>query len=79
MAVADDEVPSLKEFKARNKVTYPIAVDQGDRLFNRFNMGIPSTVLIDTQGVIRHIEAVYTPKNFALAKARYIKLLPKKR
>ena len=79
LALDGDSVASLKQFQRRNKTSYPIAIDQGGKNFDRFDLGIPSTVLRDRNGVIRLVHEGYEPASFAATKRRFIALLPPKR
>ena len=72
IGLKEDTVASLQGFKKRHRLTYPIALDRGGRVFGRFAMdGIPASVLIDRQGVIRFMETGYSPPKFAQTLARF--------
>ncbi len=77
IAPRDDTVASLKAFKARNKVSYPIAIDRANRLFGPFDPAIPMSVLIDRSGVIRQVGEGYSPAEFKMLQQRFGSLLPK--
>lgn len=76
IGLKEDSIASLKQFKTRHRLTYPIALDRGGRLFGKFALsGIPSSVLLDRQGVIRYIETGYSPQKFAQTSARFSSLM----
>ena len=75
LAVEGDTVPSLKEFRARNKATYPIAIDAGHHVFGHFELGFPSTVLVDRSGTIRFIEEGFMPAQFAATQKKFLGLM----
>ena len=76
LSIDPDSVAALKKFQSRNKTNYPIAIDKGSKVFNNFNMGIPSGVLIDRNGVIRVVHEGYDPASFATVRRRFAALLP---
>lgn len=74
--MSEDSPASLKQFRRRNKVAYPIAVDKANRMFGRFRLqGIPATVLIDRNGVIQHIDDKYSAAGVARSKQKFQTLL----
>lgn len=75
IAVNGDTLPDLKEFRNRNKVNYPIAIDASDRLFDRFEVGFPTTVLVDRNGIIRLVEEGFVPKEFPKTQSRFAALI----
>lgn len=75
LGVEGDTVPSLKEFQARHKATYPIAIDAGNRVFGHFELAFPSTVLVDRNGTIRYIEEGFMPAQFALTQKKFVGLM----
>ncbi|MBV9469742.1 MAG: TlpA family protein disulfide reductase [Abitibacteriaceae bacterium] len=75
IAVNGDTVSDLKEFQARHKVNYPIAIDASDRLFGRFDVAFPSTVLVDRNGVIRLVEEGFVAQEFPKTQARFAALM----
>jgi peroxiredoxin len=76
LSIDPDTVASLKKFQSRNKTSYPIAIDKGGKVFGNFNMGIPSGVLMDRNGVIRLVHEGYEPASFAVVRQRFAALLP---
>jgi len=76
IAPREDEVARLKQFKTRNKVSYPILIDQGGRIFESLPLGFPAAVLVDNKGVIRSAAGIESPAVFTAMKARFTKLLP---
>jgi peroxiredoxin len=77
IAPREDEVASLKQFKTRNKVRYPIVIDQSGRIYETLPLGFPAAVLVDTKGVIRAAHGIGSEKEFAATRARFVGLLPK--
>lgn len=76
IGLKEDSVASLKKFRTRHRLSYPIALDRGGRMFGKFALdGIPASVLIDRQGVIQYIETGYSPQKFAQAQARFSSLV----
>ncbi|MDF2440248.1 MAG: Redoxin [Abditibacteriota bacterium] len=76
IALKEDSITSLKKFKTRHRLTYPIALDRGGRMFGKFALNaIPASVLFDRQGVIRHIETGYSSQKFAQTSARFTTLI----
>ena len=76
VAMSEDSPASLKQFRQRNKVAYPIAIDKGNRMFGRFPLqGIPATVLIDRNGVIQHIDDKYSAAGVARSRQKFLALL----
>ncbi|MDQ3812863.1 MAG: redoxin domain-containing protein [Armatimonadota bacterium] len=76
LAPKEDEVASLKQFKSRHKVSYPIVIDRSGRLYSSIDVGFPGAMLVDRQGVIRWMGDVSTIQEFAGVQARFAKLLP---
>jgi peroxiredoxin len=74
IALQGDTPTAIKQFRARNKVNYPIAIDAGNK-FGRFIEGIPLTVVVDRKGIIKEVHEDFDAKTNAQLKARYLKLL----
>lgn len=72
-----DAVPDLKKFETRHKTAYPIAIDQGGKVYNYFGNGIPTSILIDRRGIIRAIHLGFEPKSFANERTHFLNLLPR--
>jgi peroxiredoxin len=73
VALKGDTVASLRQFRQRNKVNYPLAIDAHGRL-GRHIEGIPFTIIVDRNGVIRHAHG-YDPKAMPAQKAAFLKML----
>ena len=65
---------ALKDFQARHKTNYPIAIDTQNK-FGKFIEGIPLTIVVDNKGTIREVHNGFDEKTTAQLKARYLKLL----
>lgn len=78
-AVHDDSVGELKKFRARNKVSYPIVLDKGDKTISQFGVGIPTAVLIDRKHIIRHVQEGFDPESFASDRKKFLSFLRAKR
>lgn len=74
IALQGDTAGAIKQFRTRNKVSYPIAIDGGNK-FGRFIEGIPLTVVVDRKGIIQEVHDGFDVKTNARLKARYLKLL----
>ena len=75
IGLKEDLVASLKQFRSRHRLSYPIALDRSN-LFGKFALdGIPASVLVDRQGIIRSIETGYSPQKFAQTAARFTGLI----
>lgn len=56
---ADDELRAVREYKQANKLTYPYLVAALDDVTNEERFGvdsIPTVVIIDREGIIRHVK-----------------------
>lgn len=74
IALQGDTPATIKQFRTRNKVNYPIAIDAGNK-FGRFIEGIPLTVVVDRKGIIKEVHDGFDVKTNAQLKTRYLKLL----
>jgi peroxiredoxin len=55
--IAQDDLEKVKATVAEFGMTYPVVLDEGDTIFKSYWLGfMPTTVFIDSQGVIRHIK-----------------------
>jgi peroxiredoxin len=55
--IAQDDLEKVKATVAEFGMTYPVVLDEGDSIFKSYRLGfMPTTVFIDSQGVIRHIK-----------------------
>lgn len=56
VALSDEEPDLVREYAAAEKLTYPIALDPGDRIRAAYLVpGMPTTVVIDKAGVVRYV------------------------
>jgi peroxiredoxin len=78
VALKGDTNKAQWEFRKRNQTTYPLAIDRTGRLGTRAT-GIPYTVLVDSKGVIRHINPTVDEATTERLKWRYLKMLSEKR
>ena len=74
IALQGDTPASIKQFRLRNKVNYPVAIDAGNK-FGPFIEAIPLTVLVDRKGIVQEASSSFDAKASARLKARYLKLL----
>jgi peroxiredoxin len=74
IALQGDTVETIKQFRVRNKVNYPVAIDTHNK-FGPFIEAIPITVLVDRKGIIQEASSSFDAKANAWLKARYLKLL----
>ena len=55
--IAQDDLAKVKDTVAEFGMTYPVVLDEGDAVFKSYWMGfMPTTVFVDSQGIIRHIK-----------------------
>lgn len=74
VALQGDTVSALKEFQKRNKTSYPIAIDTKNK-FGAYLEGIPLTIVVDRNGIIREVRGGFEADEMAPLKNRYLKLL----
>ena len=74
IALQGDTLTAIKQFRIRNKVNYPIAIDARNK-FGPFIEGIPFTILVDRRGVVQQTHDGFDNKANAQLKMRYLKLL----
>jgi peroxiredoxin len=56
VALSDEEADQVREFTAAEKLAYPVALDPGEKIRAAYLVpGIPTTVLIDKDGVVRYV------------------------
>lgn len=54
-----DSIDAIEEFQQRFGVNYPVAMDQGETLTERYDVSaVPTEFIIDINGVIRHRDGV---------------------
>ena len=57
IGVTTDEISAVRPFVATHDLRYPIALDQDKTAMDAFAIrGLPTTIVIDQHGVIRHID-----------------------
>lgn len=78
IAMANDREPGVVAFRERHHLTYPLVFDRGD-LFDSEKADVPSTILIDANGVIRWMEDGYEPPLFAALQNLFLALRPRER
>jgi peroxiredoxin len=50
------KVAAAERFRRKLGVTYPYVLDRGDRIFQKYGLNThPTTVLVDANGVVRHV------------------------
>jgi peroxiredoxin len=55
--IDQDDLAKVKDTVAKFGMTYPVVLDEGDTIFKSYWLGfMPTTVFIDSQGMIRHIK-----------------------
>ncbi len=74
IALQGDKISTLKDFQARNKTHYPIAIDTQNK-FGRFIEGIPLTIVVDHKGIVQEVHDGFDVKAMAQLKTNYLKLL----
>lgn len=79
LSMDEDSVENIRRYQKRFKTTYRIAIDQGKKTYGRFGTAIPSSALIDSNGVIRAIHNYFEPAEFEKQKKVFLGLLPRKR
>ncbi|BEG98833.1 TlpA family protein disulfide reductase [Bacteroides sedimenti] len=64
----DEPLEKVKEFAAQTKITYPLGLDPGAKIFTKYaesNAGITRNVLIDRTGKIVKMTRLYNEEEFA--------------
>lgn len=79
LSMDEDSVENIRRYQAKFKTTYRIAIDQGKKTYGRFGTAIPSSALIDANGVIRSIHNGFEPAEFEKQRKVFLGLLPGKR
>ena len=75
----EDTLANLKSYRARHKITYPLAIDTGKKTYGRFGTQIPSSALVDSNGVIRAIQEGFDLNSHARLRRQFMNLLPAQR
>jgi peroxiredoxin len=63
----DEPLDKVKEFQKNIKISYPLALDPGATIFNRFaakGAGVTRNVIIDKEGKIVYMTRLYKPDEF---------------
>lgn len=69
--VEGEEAPA-REIVDRTNVTFPILIDDGQKVSEMYNLqAMPSTVVIDRDGVVRYIHLGYKPGD----EAKYVEVV----
>jgi cytochrome c biogenesis protein CcmG/thiol:disulfide interchange protein DsbE len=57
-----DPAPKARQFRDQHKLTYPVLVDAGDKVAQKYGvMAFPTNVIIDRKGVVRVVETGFNP------------------
>ena len=57
LAGSEVSLQSVRDFVAKYRLTYPVAIDQGNAVANRYEVDvIPVSMFIDSRGVIRTVD-----------------------
>ena len=71
--VEGDSKPA-QEIVDKTKVTFPILIDEGQKVSELYDLeAMPSTIVIDRDGVIRYIHLGYKPGD----ESRYVEVVKK--
>ena len=70
----EGEVAPAQEIVDKTNVTFPILIDDGQKVSELYNLqAMPSTVVIDRDGVVRYIHLGYKPGD----EAKYVEVVKK--
>lgn len=64
----DEPIEKVKKFKEDIKITYPLALDPGGKIFGLFaakNAGVTRNVILDKTGKIVYMTRLYKEEEFA--------------
>lgn len=75
ISLANDRPEGARKFRERHRLRYPIVFDREDR-FDHEKTEVPSTVLVDSAGVVRWMEEGFDPDEFPALEKRFRALLP---
>ena len=71
--VEGEEAPA-RELVEKTRVTFPILIDEGQRVSEMYNLqAMPSTMVIDRDGIVRYIHLGYKPGD----EAKYVEVVKK--
>ena len=76
----DEPLDKVIEFKQKMKTTYPMALDPGGEIFQRFaykGSGVTRNVVIDQEGNIAFLTRLYDHAEFNAMKSKIVELLGK--
>ena len=76
----DEPLDKVVEFKQKMKTTYPMALDPGGEIFQRFaykGSGVTRNVVIDQEGNIAFLTRLYDHAEFNAMKSKIVELLGK--
>lgn len=70
----EGEVAPAQEIVDRTNVTFPILIDDGQKVSDMYNLqAMPTTVVVDRDGVVRYIHPGYKPGD----EAKYVEVVKK--
>jgi peroxiredoxin len=68
----EGEIEAAQEIVDKTNVTFPILIDDGQKVSEMYNLqAMPSTVVVDRDGVIRYIHLGYKPGD----EAKYVEVV----
>ncbi len=68
----EGEVAPAQEIVDKTNVTFPILIDDGQKVSEMYNLeAMPSTVVVDRDGVVRYIHRGYKPGD----EAKYVEVV----
>ncbi len=70
IAMGNDRESAVARFRERHRLTYPLVFDREDR-FDSERTDVPSTVLVDRDGIVRWKEDGYDPEIFSALEKKY--------
>ena len=71
--VEGEEAPA-RQLVEKTRVTFPILIDEGQKVSEMYNLqAMPSTVVIDRDGIVRYIHLGYKPGD----EAKYVEVVKK--
>ncbi len=60
--LTQEETIKMKEVLKKNKISFPILIDQGLKIYNKFGVSaIPSTILVDKNKIAKYLLPGYSP------------------
>ena len=68
----EGEIEPAERIAKKTKVTFPILIDEGQRVSETYNLeAMPSTIVVDRDGVVRYIHRGYKPGD----EAKYLEVV----